>query len=173
MRWVHFASILLVSTCLIGNLGQSIQAQDDTITITVDSTNFRFDPPAVTISEGETVRFLWSGELLPHNAVDRGGAFDSGEPSRNVDYSFTFETGMNGTYEYVCEPHEDMGMVGTITVEAINITVEEPEPIVTPSSEENSPAGPLTAVLAILLTLIPVTCLALFEKYRERAQNME
>ena len=173
MRWVHFASILLVSTCLIGNLGQSIQAQDDTITITVDSTNFRFDPPSVTISEGETVRFLWSGELLPHNAVDRGGAFDSGEPSRNVDYSFTFETGMNGTYEYVCEPHEDMGMVGTITVEAINITVEEPEPIVTPSSEENSPAGPLTAVLAILLTLIPATCLALFEKYRERAQNME
>ena len=119
------------------------------------------------------MRFLWSGELLPHNAVDRGGAFDSGEPSRNVDYSFTFETGMNGTYEYVCEPHEDMGMVGTITVEATNITVEEPEPIVTPSSEENSPAGPLTAVLAILLTLIPVTCLALFEKYRERAQNME
>ena len=80
---------------------------------------------------------------------------------------------MNGTYEYVCEPHEDMGMVGTITVEATNITVEEPEPIVTSSSEENSPAGPLTAVLAILLTLIPVTCLALFEKYRERAQNME
>ena len=171
MRWVHFASILLVSTCLIGNLGQALQAQDDTITITVDSTNFRFDPPSVTISEGETVSFMWSGELLPHNAVDKGGAFDSGEPSRNVDYSFTFEIGMNGTYEYVCEPHEDMGMVGTITVEAVNITVEEPEPVINLSSEENNPAGPLTAVVAIMFTLIPVACLALFEKYRGRARD--
>ena len=173
MRWVHFASILLVSTCLIGNLGQSIQAQDETITITVDSTNLRFDPSSVTISEGETVRFLWSGELLPHNAVDKGGAFDSGEPSRNVDYSFTFEIGMNGTYEYVCEPHEDMGMVGTITVEAVNITVEEPEPVINLSSEENNPAGPFTAVVAIMFTLIPVACLALFEKYRGRARDLE
>ena len=98
MRLGLIASILLVSTCLTGSLEQGYQDQGDPITITVDSTNFRFDPPSVTISEGETVRFLWSGELLPHNAVDKSGAFDSGEPSRNVDYSFTFETGMNGTY---------------------------------------------------------------------------
>ncbi|MBP72928.1 MAG: hypothetical protein CMA70_05020 [Euryarchaeota archaeon] len=173
MRLGLIASILLVSTCLTGSLEKGYQDQQDPITITVDSTNFRFDPPSVTISEGEAVRFLWNGELLPHNAVDKSGVFDSGEPSRNVDYSFTFETGMNGTYEYVCEPHEDMGMVGTITVEAITIIEEEPEPAIMPNSEETTLPGPLTAVVAIMFTLIPVGALALFETSRKRAKNQE
>lgn len=90
-----------------------------------------------------------------------------------MDYSFTFETGMNGTYEYVCEPHEDMGMVGTITVEAITIIEDEPEPVIIPNSEETTLPGPLTAVVAILFTLIPVGALALFETSRKRAKNQE
>ena len=130
------ACILLVSIALTGSLSESADNQQEeydhvlATTITVDSTNLRFSPSDVTISEGETVRFLWDGELLPHNAVESEGVFDSGEPSRNVDFIFTFEIGMNGTYEYVCEPHEDMGMIGTIVVEAANTTEEEiPEPI--------------------------------------------
>ena len=117
------ACILLVSIALTGSLSESADNQQEeydhvlATTITVDSTNLRFSPSDVTISEGETVRFLWNGELLPHNAVESEGVFDSGEPSRNVDFIFTFEIGMNGTYEYVCEPHEDMGMIGTIVVE--------------------------------------------------------
>ena len=77
--------------------------------VTVDSTNLRFSPSTVTITEGDSVRFFWSGELLAHNAVADDGLFDSGEPSREVDYSFTFEIGTNGTHTYVCEPHEAMG----------------------------------------------------------------
>ena len=124
------ACILLVSIALTGSLSESADNQQEeydhvlATTITVDSTNLRFSPSDVTISEGETVRFLWNGELLPHNAVESEGVFDSGEPSRNVDFIFTFEIGMNGTYEYVCEPHEDMGMIGTIVVEAANTTEE-------------------------------------------------
>ena len=30
--------------------------------VTVDSTNFRFSPSEVTIDEGQSVRFFWSGE---------------------------------------------------------------------------------------------------------------
>ena len=74
--------------------------------ISVDSTNLRFSPSEVTIQEGDTVRFFWSGQLLPHNAVARDGTFDSGEPERAVDYPVLFEVGDNGTYEFVCEPHE-------------------------------------------------------------------
>lgn len=92
------------------------QSSNETI-ISVDSTNLRFSPSSVTVTEGETVRFFWSGQALPHNAVEANGVFDSGEPDRNVDYVFTFELGMNGTYDFVCEPHAALGMVGQIIVE--------------------------------------------------------
>ena len=77
--------------------------------------------------------------------------FDSGEPSRNVDYIFTFEIGMNGTYEYVCEPHEDMGMVGSITVEPVNTTEEEePSVVEEEETEERTLPHPLLSGLASL-----------------------
>ena len=91
--------------------------EGETKIVTVDSTNLRFSPDTITLMEGDSVRFFWSGELLPHNAVEDSGLFDTGEPSTEVDYTYTFSFGENGTYEYVCEPHEDLGMVGTIIVE--------------------------------------------------------
>ena len=91
--------------------------EGETKVVTVDSTNLRFSPETITLQEGDSVRFFWSGELLPHNAVEDSGLFDTGEPSTEVDYTYTFSFGENGTYEYVCEPHEDLGMVGTIIVE--------------------------------------------------------
>ena len=108
----------MILTALVTLLFSSttVTAQDDDVIIGVDSTNLQFSPSDVTIEEGQAVRFFWSGELLPHNAVASDGIFDSGEPSRNVDYRFVFEVGTNGTYEFVCEPHEQLGMVGTITV---------------------------------------------------------
>jgi len=152
MKFKDVAPLLLVIVLLTGTLDLQAKFQENETTITVDSTNFRFTPASVTISEGETVRFLWNGELLPHNAVETNGFFDSGEPSRNVDYSFIFEVGTNGTYEYVCEPHEDMGMVGTIVVEPVNITDEE-EPAVEadPVEERGLPAPMLTGILSLLL----------------------
>ena len=91
--------------------------EGETKIVTVDSTNLRFSPDTITLMEGDSVRFFWSGELLPHNAVENSGLFDTGEPSTEVDYTYTFLFGENGTYEYVCEPHEDLGMIGTIIVE--------------------------------------------------------
>ena len=157
MRAQVVACIILASITLTGSLSEPADIQQEeydhvlATTITVDSTNLRFSPSDVTISEGETVRFLWSGELLPHNAVESEGVFDSGEPSRNVDYIFTFEIGMNGTYEYVCEPHEDMGMVGTIVVEALNTTEEEePGEIEEQAVEERSLSAPFLAGIVSL-----------------------
>ena len=94
--------------------------QTEEVVVTVDSSNLRFSPSEVTIEEGQSVRFFWSGEFLPHNAVHDASegekAFDSGDPEREVDYIVFFEIGMNGTYNFICEPHESLGMVGTITV---------------------------------------------------------
>jgi plastocyanin len=175
MRAQVVACILLSSIALTGSLSESADIQQEeydhvlATTITVDSTNLRFSPSDVTISEGETVRFLWSGELLPHNAVESEGVFDSGEPSRNVDYIFTFEIGMNGTYEYVCEPHEDMGMVGTIVVEALNTTEEEePEEIQEQADEERSLSAPF---LAGIVSLAMASLIVDLRLSREGDQN--
>lgn len=97
------------------------------VIITVDSTNLRFSPSEISIMEGDTVRFFWQGQLLAHNAVERNGVFDSGEPERDVDYSFKFEIGMNGTYEFVCEPHESANMIGQIIVNPLVQEVVEEE----------------------------------------------
>ena len=175
MRAQVVACILLSLIALTGSLSEPADIQQEeydhvlATTITVDSTNLRFSPSDVTISEGETVRFLWSGELLPHNAVESEGVFDSGEPSRNVDYIFTFEIGMNGTYEYVCEPHEDMGMVGTIVVEALNTTEEEePGEIQEQAEEERSLSAPF---LAGIVSLAMASLIVDLRLSREGDQN--
>ena len=120
-------TLILLSSILVGTIES---AQNDDVVITVDSTNLQFSPSEVTVTEGQAVRFFWSGELLEHNAVSTEGIFDSGSPSRNVDFRFVFDYGTNGTYDFVCEPHELVGMIGTITVEpgeGPGLESEEPE----------------------------------------------
>ena len=144
--------VLLSLVVLLPTVTAYDNESDDTI-ITVDSTNLRFSPSSVTIEEGQTIRFFWSGQALPHNAVERNGVFDSGDPQRNVNYSFTFERGMNGTYEFVCEPHEAFGMVGTITVTPLppEEPKEENDSNMTTTPNENTPflSSPMT-ILSIV-----------------------
>jgi len=127
MRMLPVTAILMLAILTTGTIGERVISQEEVV-VSVDSTNLRFSPESVTITEGDSVRFFWSGELLAHNAVSYDGLFDSGDASRNVDYSFIFEVGTNGTYEYLCEPHEEFGMIGTIVVEPLNIVEEEESP---------------------------------------------
>jgi plastocyanin len=98
-----------------------------------------FDPPEFTVSVGDTVTwynassrahtvtayenaipeqatYFASGGYETENAARKawrdelGGGVTSGET-----YSHTFE--VPGEYQYVCIPHEQGGMVGTIVVE--------------------------------------------------------
>lgn len=107
--------LVIVSMLPSGDLS-SQDHQGTEYTVSVDGTNLRFSPSTLTINEGDSVRFLWNGEALPHNSVEENGLFDSGEPEREVDYLYTFEAGLAGIYDYFCEPHESVGMDGTITV---------------------------------------------------------
>jgi len=115
-----FLLTVIMAFCLLSfqfsSVDVSAELSDDVVVITVDSTNLKFSPNEVTINEGQTVRFFWSGEFLDHNAVAINGVFNSGDPQKEVDYSFTFDKGTNDTYNYICEPHELLEMVGTITV---------------------------------------------------------
>ena len=144
-----FLACIIFSTSFIAipvTSEEAVMTLQEEIIISVDSTNLRFSPSEVTIVEGQTVRFFWDGELLEHNAVEMNGFFDSGEPGRNVDYSFTFDVGTNGVYEFVCEPHELANMVGKITVnQAPPIDVIEDDEL----KSESEPSLNLYFVLAI------------------------
>ncbi|MEL0311627.1 MAG: plastocyanin/azurin family copper-binding protein [Candidatus Poseidoniales archaeon] len=121
-----FSFSTIISNPVLSEENNKVISSEEVI-ITVDSTNLRFSPSEISIMEGDTVRFFWQGQLLAHNAVERNGVFDSGEPERDVDYSFKFEIGMNGTYEFVCEPHESANMIGEIIVNPLVQEVVEEE----------------------------------------------
>ena len=113
--------LICLSLMLCGNIGL-INEDGVEHTIIVDGTNLRFSPDSLTINEGDSVRFVWDGELLPHNSVEENGVFNSGDPERDVDYLYTFNYTQSGIYDFFCEPHEDLGMVGEIIV--VNIEEE-------------------------------------------------
>jgi len=156
-----FFLTIMLGICFLGFQSTSIAVEsefsDDTVVITVDSTNLQFSPSEVTISEGQTVRFFWSGEFLEHNAVDQGGLFRTGDPETGVDYSFTFDKGTNNTYDFICEPHELLNMVGTIIVEPaeeeLNSTysIESKEETI---SQKINKIIPLPVLLSIIIVFV-------------------
>lgn len=123
-RLLCFALIL----CLLqGNLGLETEQETETHVVTVDSTNLRFTPSTLTINEGDTLRFVWGGQALPHNSVEENGVFDSGDPERAVDYGHVFDYNSAGTYSFFCEPHEAVGMTGSVTVLDVEAPADEEE----------------------------------------------
>ncbi|MDG1549947.1 MAG: plastocyanin/azurin family copper-binding protein [Candidatus Poseidoniaceae archaeon] len=113
----RFVVLLVFAITISGDIGL-LQDEGEEHTVTVDGfgSNIRFVPETLTINEGDTVRFLWSGELLPHNAIEQNDLFNSGDAMRDVDYTFTFDYNQSGVYDFYCEPHRDLGMLGEITV---------------------------------------------------------
>jgi len=91
------------------------------VTVTVGAQGngggFAFDPPAVHVDTGTTVKFEWTGEGGGHNVVEQGGStLDSGAAvaEAGVNYEHTFESG--GMFKYYCSPHQGLGMKGGIVV---------------------------------------------------------
>ena len=85
--------------------------------IEIDVLDNVFDRDYVEILEGQTVRWVNKG-FNEHNVVAKFGSFNSGAPS---DQPWTYEVTFNnpGTFEYLCEPHLDVDMIGTIVVKPV------------------------------------------------------
>ncbi len=114
MRAAIVVTIFLL--LLQGNITFEEEQETEVHVVTVDSTNLRFTPSTLTMNEGDTLRFVWGGQALPHNSVEENGVFDSGDPERAVDYGHVFDYDSAGTYSFFCEPHEAVGMTGSVTV---------------------------------------------------------
>ena len=130
--------LALVLFFLQGSIDLISEEEGEVKVVTVDSTNLRFNPSTITLNEGDSVRFVWGSQALPHNAVEENEVFDSGEPARNLEYEYFFDFESAGVYDYVCEPHASVGMQGEITVQDVEQAVEN-EPVVESSSSEGLP----------------------------------
>jgi FtsP/CotA-like multicopper oxidase with cupredoxin domain len=73
----------------------------------------RFDPPALTISAGTTLRFVNRGANW-HSVADFDGSFDSGQIDPGG--SFTVRLDQPGEYQIICKHHGLRGMIGRVIV---------------------------------------------------------
>ena len=71
MKRGFLAYVLLLLFCVSTIFSVSVISEEggvvslgEEVIITVDSTNLQFSPSEVTITEGDTVRFFWQGQLL-------------------------------------------------------------------------------------------------------------
>ena len=105
----------LAALSLLGILvfAPSAWAQGQEVTVRMED-NF-FDKADITVAPGTTVTWVQRGQY-GHTTTSYDGLWDSGliEGGTDGTYSYTFEE--PGTYEYFCRPHEEVGMVGTVTV---------------------------------------------------------
>jgi len=116
-------ALLLVGLVLLF-LGSIELARAATQTVTI--ADFAFTPGTLTITEGDTVTWTNTDQVV-HTVTSTTGAFDSGDLAQDGTFSFTFTTA--GTYDYFCTPHPTM--TGQIVVQAA-------APAATPSP---TPAG--------------------------------
>jgi plastocyanin len=93
---------------------------------------FSFSPIDFTFSRGEVVNFSFVSEAVLHTFTVEGLEIDvQVDGGETVDFTFTFDK--PGTYKLVCIPHQELGMVGTITVSD------------TPASQAPVPTAPAAA----------------------------
>jgi plastocyanin len=112
-----------MKTTLLRRIGKSLAAlllvigvhvETDAATVTVEMRNNVFVPANITIQTGDTVTWVQRGSN--HDTVSYDGLWDSGFLRLNDTFSFKFNNA--GSFGYYCTPHEQVGMIGNVTVQA-------------------------------------------------------
>ncbi len=117
---MRIPSILLVLAIAASSARASI--------VDVNQSGFGFTPQNVSIQVGDTVRWNWSS--FNHTVTEgNDGTIDGNELWNSPltmsvpQFSFTFTSAFvtanpmpGGVYDYFCQPHFGIGMVGTVTV---------------------------------------------------------
>jgi hypothetical protein len=121
-----------------------------------------FDPANITVEPGTTVTWVQGGNN-PHTTTSYDGLWDSGmiEGGSGGTFSFTFEE--PGTYDYFCVPHEQLGMIGTVTVTgSIATATAAASPTATALADTGGPPiTPLSITVAATLALVVTGVVAL------------
>jgi plastocyanin len=155
-RLLQLATLSLVALLVFA---PSAWAQDQEVTVRMED-NF-FDPANITVEPGTTVTWVQSGNN-PHTTTSYDGLWDSGMLPGGSGQTFSFTFDEPGTYDYFCIPHENLGMVGTVTVSGGTATAS---PTATATASPTATALPDTGgppVSSLLITLAASLALVVF-----------
>jgi len=133
------SAMLLLVGCVSQNANESAKNQQqqpkeatsppEKIAAVVEMQGREFVPPKLTVHVGDTVQWK-NASSSPHTvssnaekavspqhaSVPQGAeVIASGEMAAGATYSYTFK--VPGTYKYMCEYHEQEGMVGEVDVQ--------------------------------------------------------
>ncbi|MFS8907604.1 plastocyanin [Synechococcus sp. OH2] len=117
---------LVVGVAGVAFLSNPAAAETYTVKMGSDKAQLIFDPPSLTINQGDTVRWV-NNKVYPHNVVfDKVPGGDAAlaaklshkalltAPNEVVESAFVDVP--PGEYTYYCTPHRGAGMVGKIIV---------------------------------------------------------
>lgn len=86
---------------------------------TITQSGFSFNPQTLSVSVGDTIRWQWTGGSHTTTSIDvPDGAAEWESPLNNTTQQFEYIVTVAGTYDYVCVPHQGMGMTGSFTAGA-------------------------------------------------------
>ena len=127
--WVTVALWIGIGPRVPQNSQQTVEATGTGNIIIIQlNDQLRFVPTEITINAGDTVEWRNVG-AIPHTVTadpgrapssknialpDGGQAFDSGWLTAGQSFRYTFSE--PGVYRYVCLPHEQARMIGTVIV---------------------------------------------------------
>jgi plastocyanin len=82
---------------------------------TVTQSGNTFSPQTLQVHVGDTVRWIWTGGSHTTTSVNIPvGASTWNSPLNSTVTSYDYVVEFAGMYNYVCVPHQSMGMTGTI-----------------------------------------------------------
>jgi len=120
-KFTTYAFRFFTLTCILVYSFLSLSAQTSH---NVTVSNDKFSPSNLSITVGDEV--IWSNTEGSHNVNGKTSTFPNNPISFGNDlgsgwtYKFTFSTA--GTYDYQCDPHGAMGMLGRVVVNPKTVT---------------------------------------------------
>jgi plastocyanin len=119
--------VLLVSSFML--VVSPAAAETYTVKMGADNGMLKFDPPTLTVQQGDTIKWV-NNKLPPHNIIFDDKTIPGGSKelatslshdqlmfSPGESYEITFSDTPAGDYSYYCAPHRGAGMAGKITVQ--------------------------------------------------------
>ena len=103
---------LILAAAVVGAIAGAEAAQPSAATHEVVISDFAFNPPHVTVSQGDTVTWV-NRDVVRHNATASDKGWTSGTLRSGASGSITANT--VGTFTYICTRHPSM--TGTLVVE--------------------------------------------------------
>jgi len=85
---------------------------------TIEASNYVFTPSELlSVHLGDTIRWVWiEGSHTTTSSTIPSGATSWDVPLNSSSTEYFYVPAVAGTYNYVCTPHESLGMVGDFTV---------------------------------------------------------